>query len=407
MTNCLPDSLSLEVGLAWLVKAHPQSGGHCSQWPATVCPLRVPGPYCPIHSSAGYTGASLAPLLPSAHSFSALLIPTLYPHRWCAPHWLLPIHHPGLDPRTTSLESFSGATQYPTPVVLKVWSPEQQQQCHLTTCLQYKLLSPTTRPLLSQRHWERGLVVCLNLKSNRWFWYTLEFEKHYCVYVYVYMLCLHMYTALLPISHLKLLFNFLIDRPYLPKIQAPRKFMFTPICSMIRTVSDTQSVFNKYWLNKWIYKGINLVPFSPRSSKVLFCFVLLSSRKERGASQVTLLLKKKPACKFRRHKRSESDPWVRKIPRRRAWQPTPVFLPGESQEPGRLQSTGTQRVGHDWSELAPVHAERREHVHRGLPETFSENNTKIQSDSHKPANSGSSEGSLFTCWTCLAHINVR
>ena len=31
------------------------------------------------------------------------------------------------------------------------------------------------------------------------------------------------------------------------------------------------------------------------------------------------------------------DPWVRKIPWRRAWQPTPVFLPGESpwtEEPG-------------------------------------------------------------------------
>ena len=26
----------------------------------------------------------------------------------------------------------------------------------------------------------------------------------------------------------------------------------------------------------------------------------------------------------------ELDPWVRKIPWRRAWQPTPVFLPGES-----------------------------------------------------------------------------
>ena len=24
------------------------------------------------------------------------------------------------------------------------------------------------------------------------------------------------------------------------------------------------------------------------------------------------------------------DPWVRKIPWRKAWQPTPVFLPGES-----------------------------------------------------------------------------
>ena len=45
------------------------------------------------------------------------------------------------------------------------------------------------------------------------------------------------------------------------------------------------------------------------------------------------------------------NPWVRKIPWRRAWQPTPVFLPGESpwtEEPGGLQSMGLQRVGHNW-----------------------------------------------------------
>ena len=30
------------------------------------------------------------------------------------------------------------------------------------------------------------------------------------------------------------------------------------------------------------------------------------------------------------HRRQEFDPWVRKIPWSRAWQPTPVFLPGES-----------------------------------------------------------------------------
>ena len=46
------------------------------------------------------------------------------------------------------------------------------------------------------------------------------------------------------------------------------------------------------------------------------------------ASQVALVVKKLPAsagdlrCRF--------DPWVGKIPWRRAWQPTPVFLPGES-----------------------------------------------------------------------------
>ena len=39
-------------------------------------------------------------------------------------------------------------------------------------------------------------------------------------------------------------------------------------------------------------------------------------------------------------------------PLRRAWQPIPVFLPGESlwtEEPSRLQSMGLQRVGHDWA----------------------------------------------------------
>ena len=46
------------------------------------------------------------------------------------------------------------------------------------------------------------------------------------------------------------------------------------------------------------------------------------------------------------------DPWVGKILWRRAWQPIPVFLPGESphkEEPGGLQSMGSQRVGHDWA----------------------------------------------------------
>ena len=47
-----------------------------------------------------------------------------------------------------------------------------------------------------------------------------------------------------------------------------------------------------------------------------------------------------------------SIPVLEKFPWRRAWQPTPVSLPGESlwtEEPGRLQSMGSQRVGHDWT----------------------------------------------------------
>ena len=38
---------------------------------------------------------------------------------------------------------------------------------------------------------------------------------------------------------------------------------------------------------------------------------------------------KEPACQGRRQKRLRFDPWVGKIPWRRACQPTPVFWPGE------------------------------------------------------------------------------
>ena len=43
---------------------------------------------------------------------------------------------------------------------------------------------------------------------------------------------------------------------------------------------------------------------------------------------------------------------------RRKWQPTPVFLPEESQEqePGGLPSMWSYRVGHDWSNLAAAAA---------------------------------------------------
>ena len=55
---------------------------------------------------------------------------------------------------------------------------------------------------------------------------------------------------------------------------------------------------------------------------------------------------KESACQCRR---PGFNPWVKKIPWRNKWQPTPVLSPGESwtEEPGGLQSTGSERVGHD------------------------------------------------------------
>ena len=47
-----------------------------------------------------------------------------------------------------------------------------------------------------------------------------------------------------------------------------------------------------------------------------------------------------PACQCRR---CEFIPWVRKIPWRRKWQPTPVFLPGKS--PGQRSLVGYSLQG--------------------------------------------------------------
>ena len=47
---------------------------------------------------------------------------------------------------------------------------------------------------------------------------------------------------------------------------------------------------------------------------------------------------KESTCQCRRYRRHGLDPWVRKIPWRRKWQPTSVFLPGKSH--GQRSLTG-------------------------------------------------------------------
>ena len=58
---------------------------------------------------------------------------------------------------------------------------------------------------------------------------------------------------------------------------------------------------------------------------------------------------KELACQFRRHKKLEFNPLVRNIPWRRAWQPTPVFLPGESG--GKRSLVGYSPWGHEESDM--------------------------------------------------------
>ena len=102
----------------------------------------------------------------------------------------------------------------------------------------------------------------------------------------------------------------------------------------------------------------SLVSYSPwgrkesgTTERLRFHFTLTYSLQ--GASQV--INGKEPACQCKRPKRSGFDPWVRKIPWRRAWQTHSSILAWRipwTEEPGGLQSTGSQRTGHDWSDLA-------------------------------------------------------
>ena len=82
------------------------------------------------------------------------------------------------------------------------------------------------------------------------------------------------------------------------------------------------------------------------TSDDLFAFLLIRYWVScKGASLVAQTVKKTHL----RCRKCEFDPWVVKIPWRREWQLTPVFLPGESHGQRSLvgsQSMGSQRVRH-------------------------------------------------------------
>ena len=81
----------------------------------------------------------------------------------------------------------------------------------------------------------------------------------------------------------------------------------------------------------------------PRSSYCLGVFMKVSLGGFPGGA-----IGKEPTCRCRRCKRCGFDPWVEKIPWRRRWQPTQVFLHGESH--GQRSLAGYSPLGHKESD---------------------------------------------------------
>ena len=108
---------------------------------------------------------------------------------------------------------------------------------------------------------------------------------------------------------------------------------------------------------------------SPRKPQMALCLEFWFLRSQSASARVggicwpSQLSGKEPTCQSGRH----FDSWVRKIPWRRKWQPTPVFLSKESHGQRSLlsyiQSMGSQRVRHSWvTENAHKHKEWNTHL---------------------------------------------
>ena len=98
-------------------------------------------------------------------------------------------------------------------------------------------------------------------------------------------------------------------------------------CSVFYTHSESM---HSYCVREQCWKVLGLLHWLPRSVSYSHWLLPWWLRRWRICLQ----------CR-----RPGFDPWVGKTSRRRAWQPTPVFLPGESpwpEEPGGLQSMWSQ-----------------------------------------------------------------
>ena len=128
-------------------------------------------------------------------------------------------------------------------------------------------------------------------------------------------------------------------------------------------VSRFASIFLKIALSFWN----SMAPSSCQQFPLNSCFTQLPSLCGTGFREFSASKESKGAslwCSGKesayQSRRGGFDPWFRKIPSRRRWQPTQVLSLKSpwTEEPGRLQSKRWQRVGHDWAQQTHIHTKK-------------------------------------------------
>ena len=71
---------------------------------------------------------------------------------------------------------------------------------------------------------------------------------------------------------------------------------------------------------------------------------------------------KESARQCRRHQRCRFEPWLRRIPWRRKWQPTPIFLPGKSHAQRSL--VGFSPWGHQDSDMTELRYNNKQTINK-------------------------------------------
>ena len=163
--------------------------------------------------------------------------------------------------------------------------------------------------------------------------------------------------------------------PWGPVAKTPLPMQRAQVPLLVRERDPTKSSIaaTKTWcsqINNFFKKVFNCSPESEwlsciQTFKLVPVDYSLAPKSHATALKVLVLKQvaqgKESTSQWRRHRRPGFDPWVRKIPWRRAWQPTPVFLPGEPMDRGgwhttvqlfgrkELDTTGTTEHLHTWS----------------------------------------------------------
>ena len=144
------------------------------------------------------------------------------------------------------------------------------------------------------------------------------------------------------------------------------------------------------------------IPWMPENSHprfVHFSFLSLvfhswGQRERRFKAETSFShMVKNPSANAGNKKRCRLDPWVRKIPWSRKWQPNSVFLPGKWHGQKSLVSYspwGCRRVGHNWVHMHSCTAYLRGNLRK--QKERSEANWKDKRE--KPTESSSPQGTL-------------